>query len=201
MGSSPYAVTRMAKRSRSPSPLNGVCVVFKCRDEEEIAISDDTLTLLREGGKVFAALLDGGGGFGASEDGTMIFQRFGIAASVVAKLVMAAKNTLEVETPNFEAVVDAAELVGGFSFVDALKNKRVKRPLDDVERRYEWRTVHYSYAGQILGIAEQGFEFASYEDNSKLYHFRKEIVPSGAAWKCGRQRGSIASSLGADRLK
>ena len=105
--------------------LNGVCVIFKCRDEEEIAISDDNLTLLREGGKAFAALLDGVGGFEASIDRTMIFQRFDIAASVVAKLVMAARNTLEVETPNFEAVVDAAELVGGFSFVDALKNKRV----------------------------------------------------------------------------
>ena len=115
----------MPKRSWSRSLPIRVCVVFKCRDEEEIAISDDNLTLLREGGKVFAALLDGGGGFGASEEGAMIFQRFAIAASVVAKLVMAAKNTLEVETPNFEAVADAAELVGGFSFVDALKNKRV----------------------------------------------------------------------------
>ena len=191
----------MAKRSRSPSPLNGVCVVFKCRDEEEIAISDDNFKLLREGGKVFAALLDGVGGFGPSVDGTMIFQRFAIAASVVAKLVMAAKNTLEVETPNFEAVVDAAELVGGFSFVDALKNKRVKRPLDDVERRYEWRTVHVSFAQEILRITEEGFQFASYEDKCNLYHFRKEIVPSGAAWKCGSKRGSIASSLGVERKK
>ena len=64
----------MAKRSRSPSPVNGVCLVFKCRDEEEIAISDDNLKLLREGGKVFAALLDGIDGFGASVDGTRIFQ-------------------------------------------------------------------------------------------------------------------------------
>ena len=187
----------MAKRSRSPSPLNGVCVVFKCRDEEEIAISDDNLKLLREGGKVFAALLDGVGGFGASVDGTMIFQRFGIAASVVAKLVMAAKNTLEVETPNFQEVVDAAYLVGGFSFVDALRSKRFKRPLDDVERRYEWRTVHYSYAGQILGITEQGFEFASYEDNSKLYHFRKPHVSERVidANSEAVLRGSIASSF------
>ena len=192
---------RRQKRSRSPSPLNGVCLVFKCRDEEEIAISYDNLKLLREGGKVFAALLDGVGGFGASVDGTMIFQRFGIAASVVAKLVMAARNTLEVETPNFEAVVDAAELVGGFSFVDALKKKRVKRPLDDVERRYEWRTVHFSYAGEMLRITEEGFEFASYEDNSKLYHFRKVSVSEPVIEAASEVvlRGGIASSFRGDR--
>ena len=105
------------------------------------------------------------------------------------------------ETTNFEAVADAAELVGGFSFVDALKNKRVKRPLDDVERRYEWRTVHYSHAGQILGITEQGFEFASYEDNSKLYHFRKESVSEPVIQAASQVvlRGSVASSLGGDR--
>ena len=181
--------------------LNGVCVIFKCRDEEEIAISDDNLTLLREGGKVFAALLDGGGGFGASEDGTMIFQRFAIAASVVAKLVMAAKNTLEVSTPNFQEVVDAAYRVGGFSFVGALRNKRVKRPLDDVERRYEWRTVHGSSAQEIVRITEEGFQFVSYDDKCKLYHFRQEVVPSGAAWTYGSKRGSIADSLGVKRKR
>ena len=173
--------------------LNGVCVIFKCRDEEEIAISDDNLTLLREGGKVFAALLDGVGGFEASIDRTMIFQRFDIAASVVAKLVMAANNTLEVDTPNFQEMLDAAQRVGGFSFVDALRRKRLKRPLDDVESRYEWKTVHVSFAQEILRITEEGFQFASYEDNCKLYHFRKEIVPGGARGKY--YRGSIAGSL------
>ena len=149
---------------------------------------------MREGGKVFAALLDGVGGFGASVDGTMIFQRFGIAASVVAKLVMAANNTLEVDTPNFQEMLDAAQRVGGFSFVDALRRKRLKRPLDDVESRYEWKTVHVSFAQEILRITEEGFQFASYEDNCKLYHFRKEIVRSGAASKC-RYRGSVGGSL------
>ena len=87
------------------------------------------------------------------------------------------------ETTNFEAVADASELVGGFTFVDQLrqsekerKRKRVKVPLDDVEHRYEWRTVHYSHTGQILGITQEGFEFTIYEDYSKLYHFRKPRV-------------------------
>ena len=136
-GSSPYALTGMApsptreKRSRSLSPLNGACRVFKCADGQEIAISDENLKLLRGGGRAFAAMLDGGGGFGPAEDGATIFQRFPMAASVVANLVMAAKNTLEVETTNFEAVADASELVGGFAFVDELrqseKEKKRKR--------------------------------------------------------------------------
>ena len=173
--------------------LNGVCVIFKCRNEEEIAISDDNLTLLRQGGKVFAALLDGVGGFEASVDRTMIFQRFDIAASVVGKLVMAANNTLEVDTPNFQEVRDAAERLGGFSFVDDLRRKRFKRPLDDVESRYEWKTVHVSFAQEMLGIIDDGFQFVSYEENSKLYHFRKEKVSRGARRKY--YHGSVAASL------
>ena len=123
------------KRSRSLSPLNGACRVFKCADGQEIAISDENLKLLRGGGRAFAALLDGGGGFGASEEGAMIFQRFAIAASVVAKLVMAAKNTLEVETTNFEAVADASELVGGFTFVDRLRQSEQDRKRKELQYR------------------------------------------------------------------
>ena len=117
------------KRSRSLSPLNGACRVFKCADGQEIAISDENLQLLRGGGRAFAALLDGGGGFGPAEDGATIFQRFPIAASVVANLVMAAKNTLEVETTNFEAVADASELVGGFLFVDSPRKRERDKEL------------------------------------------------------------------------
>ena len=175
--------------------LNGVCVIFKCRNEEEIAISDDNLTLLRQGGKVFAALLDGVGGFEPSIDRTMIFQRFDIAASVVGKLVMAANNTLEVDTPNFQEMRDAAERLGGFSFVEDLRRKGVKRPLDDVESLYEWKTVHYSFAKEMLRITEEGFQFVCYEEDCKLYHLRKDKENIIRAVRGKQYHGSIAQSL------
>ena len=55
--------------------------------------------------------------------------------------------------------------------------------------------------GKFLRVTEQGFEFASYEDNSKLYHFRKEIVSERVIQAASQVvlRGSIASSLGGDR--
>ena len=168
----------MAKRCRSPSTLGRSCRVFRCFGDDEVVISADNLNLLREAGRPFAELLDGGGGCGAPGDMETIFQRFKLSAPMVANLVMAAKGTLDVDESRFQVVAQAAGRLGGFTFIDRQQTEERQRkkgrcPEEDEGQRYEWRSVHSGYAGQIFALTQEGFTFAGFQPACQWYHFRK----------------------------
>ena len=168
----------MAKRPRSPSKHCRSNRLFRYAADDLIAISEHRLNLKRAAGGPFAVMMDGGGGFGPPGEAETIFQRFEITAPVVARLVMAAKGTLDVDHCRLEGVAAAAERLGGFTFIDRRRMEETERkqggcPEEDEGRLYEWRSVHQGYAGQILAQTQEGFTFAGFQPDAQLYHFKK----------------------------
>ena len=110
-------------------------------------------------------------------------------ASGARGLVRAAKGTLDVvhstrDSESLSAVVDAAETLGGFDFVDRLVCKRMNtvyatladRGQHDPENKFMWiSTVSDGLScdreRRVKDVQEQGFQFSGHWGG--LMHFRK----------------------------
>ena len=85
----------------------------------------------------------------------------------------AAKGTLDPE--KFDSLADAAEVLGGFSFV--VGKVRPTTPKQDIHREYDWKTVYKSCLGcghHIIEALMDGYTFASYRLEDDVYHFQKK---------------------------
>ena len=122
------------------------------------------------------------------EKGRTLFREFRIPARLVCDLKRAAKGTLNPK--NLASLADAADLLGGFSFIDdlvkahKLNSERPTTPKEDTNREYDWKTLYKAVTGcteDLKEAASQGYMFASFCEKGMVYHLQKKRKEEGSA--------------------